>query len=73
MKESDPLTPGELIDKYPAIKKIGWTSRDIGQLLSMGLLKGKRNYKRESLIDENSLLSLVKFRNELMKQNIADV
>ena len=71
MKKSEQLTPGELIEKYPSIKNI-WQAYDLGQLLKMGLLKGSRN-KTMTLIDESSLMLLIKYRNDLTKTQIIEL
>ena len=67
----DELTPAECIEEYPQLKKIfGWDAKSIGVFLSKGLLKGTYNRnKRVSLIEKDSLLSLVKYKNSLLEKN----
>lgn len=62
------LTPLDLYEKYPELKKIGWEPAVLGRLLSAGLLDGHYNrLKRVSLIREGSLFPLLRFRNQILE------
>jgi hypothetical protein len=64
----DLFTPGELIERYPALKKINWSAETLGIFLRSGILKGNySNSKGSSLIDESSVWELVKYRNNLLE------
>lgn len=55
------LQPGEIHLKHPKIKK-RWTTNDLGQLLRLGLVSGKK-LSRGCMLDEDDVLhffSLVK-------------
>lgn len=66
------LTPKEVFEKYPDLKiKFNWTQSDIGLMMRSKLLSGyySRN-KRASMIEENSLLNLIKYVNGLLEEQI---
>jgi len=48
------LHPGEIISKHPHIRK-KWTANDIGQLLRLGFISGKK-LRRGCLVDEDDVL-----------------
>lgn len=57
---SKPLSPSEILESFPEIKKAGWSASDLGICLRMNLLRGSRNSaKKVSLIDPDSLKTLV--------------
>ena len=63
-------TPKELVQEYD-LKRIGWTYGDIGILYKLGLLKGERiTRKNLILIEENSLLDLLKIRDSILKDQL---
>ena len=57
----DLLTPSEIIRNYPECPFDNW---DLGRLLSMGLLKGKK-LDRGCLIDKSSFELLLKFHHSV--------
>jgi hypothetical protein len=66
------LTPKEIFEKYPELKiKFNWTQSDIGLMMRNKLLSGyySRN-KRASMIEESSLLNLIKYVNSLLEDQI---
>jgi hypothetical protein len=66
------LTPKEIFAKYPDLKiKFNWTQSDIGLMMRNKLLSGyySRN-KRASMIEENSLLNLIRYVNGLLEEQI---
>lgn len=66
------LTPKEIFAKYPDLKtKFNWTQSDIGLMMRNKLLSGyySRN-KRATMIEENSLLALIKYVNALLEEQI---
>lgn len=66
------LTPKEIFEKYPDLKiKFNWTQSDIGLMMRNKLLSGyySRN-KRTSMIEESSLLNLIKYVNSLLEDQI---
>lgn len=66
------LTPKEIFEKYPDLKiKFNWTQSDIGVFMRNKLLSGyySRN-KRASMIEESSLLNLIKYVNGLLEEQI---
>lgn len=66
------LTPKEIFAKYPDLKsKFNWTQSDIGLFMRNKLLSGyySRN-KRTSMIEEISLLNLIKYVNGLLEEQI---
>lgn len=58
------LTPKEIKEKFP---QIPWSSAEIGLLLSMGLIKGKKR-QRVAYIHVNSLLNLIEVRNNIIEE-----
>lgn len=52
------VAPGEIIKRYPHIGK-AWTSGDIGYLLRLGLVSGKKKL-RSCWVDEKDVLELFK-------------
>ncbi len=66
------LTPKEIVEKYPDLTfKFNWTESDIGFFMRTKLLSGyySKN-KRASMIEENSLLNLIKYVNCLLEDQI---
>jgi hypothetical protein len=66
------LTPKEIFAKYPDLKiKFNWTQSDIGLMMRNKLLSGyySRN-KRASMIEESSLLNLIRYVNGLLEEQI---
>ena len=62
------LTATEILDKYPVLKRHGFSPQGLGHLLKCGFLTGSRNaFKKVSLIDEESLFRLMKLRNEMLE------
>lgn len=62
----DLYTPEELIQKYPQVKMIGWTSTKIGIFFHSGLLIGYQSRKeRKALILEDSFIELVDYMNHV--------
>jgi hypothetical protein len=66
--KSEYLTPRELREKYPSIP---FTESELGILLSLKLVIGAKKNKL-TLIDENSLITVCKFRNEVLKKAIIE-
>lgn len=65
MHKPELLTPQEICDKYPNLK---WKPNEIGTLLKLELLDGQVNrWKRITLICEDSVIRLAKYRNELLE------
>ena len=69
------LTPSQILDKYPELKKkFGWTAKDIGLLLKNKLLQGHYNHSlRKSMITEDSLKSLIRFANRQIENQLVDI
>jgi len=64
------LTPEELIQKYPEVKDIGWTSSKIGVFFNAGLLQGRHCKKeKRSLIRESSFIDLIDYYNAVTARN----
>jgi hypothetical protein len=62
------LTPKELTQKHK-LKAIGWTYSDLGVLLKLGLVRGtKIARKNYTFIDEQSLIDLLKYYNQVKDQ-----
>jgi hypothetical protein len=62
----DFYTPEELIQKYPQVKMVGWTSTKIGIFFHSGLLIGYHSGKeRKALILEDSFIELVDYMNHV--------
>ncbi|MCC6447159.1 MAG: hypothetical protein IT215_00545 [Chitinophagaceae bacterium] len=67
-------TPSEVVEKIPMLKRIGWTPQRIGTLLSLKLIKGDSiRSKKISRLDKDSLLRLLKIRNEIVGEEIIKV
>ena len=49
-------TPTEIVQRNPILARKHWTAQNIGQLLAMQLISGKRG--RVALVDESSVLRL---------------
>jgi hypothetical protein len=63
----DFYTPEELINLYPQVKMIGWTSSKIGIFFSSGLLVGYTCKKeKKALILEASFIELIDFYNAVI-------
>jgi hypothetical protein len=56
------FTPSDLVQIY-GLQEYGWGAHDLGNFLKTGLLRGHRNKKGVTYIHEESLISLLKFRN----------
>ncbi len=64
MSSSDYLSPEELMNLYPQVKLLGWSSSKIGVFFSSGLLLGYRSGKEyKALILESSFLELIEYTN----------
>ena len=60
------LTPTEVLDEFPQLATVyGWNASNIGMLLSMGILRGRRTNSHNSKATRHSVLCLVKFMNTL--------
>lgn len=61
------FTPEELMQKYPEVKSIGWTSSKLGIFANSGLLIALQ-HKREkkTLILESSFIELIEFYNSVV-------
>jgi len=69
MNKPQTLTPGEIVQKYPVLQKINWTPEMLGWFLKAGIVTGTvNNSKNIRLIDEHSVISLVKYRNTILDQ-----
>lgn len=67
------LTPEELMIKYPAAARLGWTAAKIGVFYSGGLLQGYHcSSERKNLIEEESFLRLIDYANDLLRSRIVD-
>ena len=56
------FTPAELIEIYPNVNAIGWTSTKIGIFFRAGLLNGFISGKeKKALITEESFIDLMKY------------
>ena len=63
-------TPKELVEEHN-LNRLGWTFGDIGTLYKLGLLKGEKiSRKNLTLINENSLLNLLKIRDSILKDQL---
>ncbi|MCK4661343.1 MAG: hypothetical protein KAT68_00645 [Bacteroidales bacterium] len=56
---SDYLTPSEILTKHTQLRTI-WNNKQIGYLLNLRLVKGKK-LQRTCLVDEQDVLNLYKF------------
>ncbi len=64
MPSSDYLSPEELMNLYPQVKLLGWSSSKIGTFFSSGLLLGYRCGKEyKALILESSFIELIEYTN----------
>ncbi len=64
MPFSNYLTPQELINLYPQVKLLGWSSSKVGTFFSSGLLLGYRSGKEyKALILEPSFQELMDYAN----------
>ncbi len=68
-KDPEHFAPSDLVETYDLKNTIGWRSEDLGHLLKVGLLRGNRNSKGVTLIHEESLLSLLKYRNQTLEKS----
>lgn len=50
------MQPGEIVKRYPQVARV-WTAGDIGYLLRLGLVDGKK-YTRSCYVDEKQVLEL---------------
>lgn len=58
--KEDYMTPGELLEKNPYIKNI-WTAGDIGYLLRLKLVKGKK-LLRGCFVSESDVVELYRWK-----------
>lgn len=58
--KSDFMTPGELLEKNPFLKKI-WTAGDIGYLLRLKLVNGKK-FLRSCWVSESEVIELYRWK-----------
>lgn len=66
------LTPKEIFEKYPELNtKFNWNNSDLGVFMKNKLVTGyySRN-KRVTMIDENSLLRLIKYVNATLEEQL---
>lgn len=66
------LTPKEIFEKYPELNtKFNWNNSDLGVFMKNKLVTGyySRN-KRVTMIEENSLLRLIRYVNTLLEEQI---
>ncbi len=56
------LTPSEIIEKHPEVKKF-WNKQQIGWLLSLGLVSGKK-LSRGSIIEDQDVLNVLDFKKQ---------
>lgn len=68
-KDLENFAPADLVDIYELQESVGWAAHDLGTLLKCGLLRGTRNAKGATLINEESLLSLLKYRNITLEKS----
>lgn len=69
MEDVNLYTPQELIEKFPHLADLGWTSTKLGILFRMGILKGRRVNKK-ALITLKSFLNFVEYYNSVNNNNI---
>ena len=64
------LTPTELIELYPEVEsQFGWSAKHLGVFLICRLLKGSYNTNlRVSMIEQESLLALIQYTNNLLDE-----
>ena len=66
------LTPKEIFEKYPELNaKFNWNNSDLGVFMKSKLVTGyySRN-KRVTMIEENSLLRLIRYVNTTLQEQI---
>lgn len=66
------LTPKEIFEKYPELNtKFNWNNSDLGVFMKNKLVTGyySRN-KRVTMIEENSLLRLIRYVNTTLEEQI---
>lgn len=66
------LTPTEVFEKYPDLQqKLNWSNSDLGVFMKSKLVIGYYNRnKRVTLIEENSLIRLIKFVNSTLEDQL---
>lgn len=66
------LTPTEIFKKYPDLhQKLNWSNSDLGIFMKSKLVTGYYNRnKRVTLIEENSLIRLIKFVNSSIEDQL---
>jgi hypothetical protein len=66
------LTPTEIFKKYPELQeKLNWTNSDLGIFMKSKLVIGYYNRnKRVTMIEENSLIQLIKFVNASIEEQL---
>lgn len=66
------LTPKEIFEKYPELNtKFNWNNSDLGVFMKNKLVTGYYNRnKRVTMIEENSLLRLIRYVNTLLEEQI---
>jgi hypothetical protein len=66
------LTPTEIFEKYPDLQqKLNWSNSDLGIFMKSKLVVGYYNRnKRVTLIEENSLIRLIKFVNSTIEDQL---
>lgn len=65
------LTAKEIFEKYPRIEKdLRWGKRDLVHFTKIKILEGRHHRNKQiSVIDENSLLSLLNYMNSAPENN----
>ncbi len=67
-KTHELLTPKELFEKYPVLKKMNLNPQYIGVLVRVGLLEGTYNSRQgTTYINEESIFPLITFRNSVLE------
>ncbi len=66
------LTTNELFEKYPELKiRFNWTKNNISFFMRSKLLIGYYNRnRRKTMVQESSLLQLIEFTKESIKEQI---
>lgn len=64
--QQDYYTPEELMQRFPQVKTLGWSSSKIGIFFSSGFLIGYHSGKeKKALILESSFIELIEFTNNI--------
>jgi len=63
------LTPFEALEEFEELKKKTITEKDLGRLLTIGILKGKRT-GRKCFIERYSIVRMIQLMNNITIQEI---